>query len=219
MTKFRYSNRFSKRRELIFEHLKENRLSQFTINERFSWIERRKTTLEEDKAYSLLGIFDVSIPIRYREGMANAFKRLEDEIHKQTKCIQDLRVTDPRDDKKRVEDTKGGLLADSYHWILENRDFQRWRGGQQSQMLWIKGDPGKGKTMLLCGIINELKSGMPKFHLLSYFFCQATDSRINNAVAVLRGLIFLLVDQQPSLVSHIRKQYDHVRRQRVSNRL
>ncbi|KIX06501.1 uncharacterized protein Z518_04477 [Rhinocladiella mackenziei CBS 650.93] len=72
----------------------------FSINERFSWIERRKTTLEEDKAYSLLGIFDVSIPIRYGEGIANAFKRLEDEINKQMKCIRDLRVTDPRDDKE-----------------------------------------------------------------------------------------------------------------------
>ena len=189
--------------------LQGERLTNFSINERFSWIERRKTTLEEDKAYSLLGIFDVYIPIRYGEGMPNAFKRLDDEINKQTKCIQDLRVTDPRDDKKRIEDTKGGLLADSYHWILENSDFKRWRGGQQSQMLWIKGDPGKGKTMLLCGIINKLKTSMPKSHLLSYFFCQATHSRINNAAAVLRGLLFLLIDQQPSLVSHVRKQHDH----------
>ncbi|KIW24860.1 uncharacterized protein PV07_10547 [Cladophialophora immunda] len=188
--------------------LQGERLTRFSINERFSWMERRKTTVEEDKAYSLLGIFDVSIPIRNGEGMANAFKRLEDEINKRSKCIQDLRVTDPRDDKKRIEDTKGGLLADSYHWILENSDFQRWRGNQQSHMLWIKGDPGKGKTMLLCGIINQLRSSMPKSHLLSYFFCQATDSRINNAVAVLRGLLFLLVDQQPSLVSHIRKKHD-----------
>ena len=71
----------------------------------------------------------------------------------------DLRATDPRDDKARIEQTKGGLLKDSYRWILRNADFQRWRHGddQQSRLLWIKGDPGKGKTMLLCGIIDELK--------------------------------------------------------------
>jgi hypothetical protein len=51
-----------------------------------------------------------------------------------------------------------------------------------------------GKTMLLCGIVNELKS-TAKSDFLSYFFCQATDSRINNATAVLRGLIYLLVSQ------------------------
>ncbi|KAF2184954.1 NACHT-domain-containing protein [Zopfia rhizophila CBS 207.26] len=114
-----------------------------------------------------------------------------------------------RDDKKRIEDTKGGLLKDSYHWILGNPDFQRWRDDQQSRLLWIKGDPGKGKTMLLCGIVNELKKSIAKTDLLSYFFCQATDSRINNATAVLRGLLYLLVNQQPSLVSHIRKKHDH----------
>ncbi|KAI9778784.1 MAG: hypothetical protein M1839_007874 [Geoglossum umbratile] len=184
-------------------------LSQFTVNERLSWIEHRQTKLEEDKAYSLLGIFDVYIPPIYSEGTAGAFKRLMDEIDKLEKCIRHLRLIDPRDDKKRIEETKGGLLEDSYHWILENSDFQRWHDDSQSRLLWIKGDPGKGKTMLLCGIVNELKKSMAKTELLSYFFCQATDSRINNATAVLRGLLYLLVDQQPLLVSHIRKKYDH----------
>ena len=36
-------------------------LSQFSVNERLSWIEHRQTKLEEDKAYSLLGIFDIYI--------------------------------------------------------------------------------------------------------------------------------------------------------------
>jgi hypothetical protein len=39
-------------------------------------------------------------------------------------------------------------------------------------------------------------------------FCQVFDSRINNATAVLRGLINLLIDQQPSLVSHVQKKHD-----------
>jgi hypothetical protein len=57
-------------------------------------------------------------------------------------CIQDLRTTDPREDKKRIEDTKGGLLRDSYQWIFEHPDFQQWRDDKQSRLLWIKGDPG-----------------------------------------------------------------------------
>jgi hypothetical protein len=192
-------------------------LSQFSVNERLSWTDRRQAKLEEDEVYSLLGIFDVSMPLIYGEGREKAFKRLREEIDKPLKdvlkedqeCIQRLRLTDPRDDKKRIEETKGGLLVDSYYWILENSDFQRWRNDQQSRLLWIKGDPGKGKTMLLCGIINELKKSMAETALLSYFFCQATDSRINNATAVLRGLMYLLIDQQPSLISHIRKKHDH----------
>jgi hypothetical protein len=184
-------------------------LSQFTVNERLSWIENRRTKLEEDKAYSLLGILDAYIPPLYGEGMAAAFKRLMDEIDKRDKCIQDLRLTDPRDDKKRIEETKDKLLEGSYRWILEDSDFQQWRDHPQSRLLWIKGDPGKGKTMLLCGVINELSKSMIHTSQLSYFFCQATDPRINSATAVLRGLLFLLVNGQPSLVSHIRKKHDH----------
>ena len=184
-------------------------LSKFSDKERFSWVQYRQTKVEEDKAYSLLGIFDVEMPLRYGEGSASAFKRLEEEIDKLDKCLRDLRITDPHNDKKRIEDTKGGLLEDSYRWILDNADFQRWRNDQQSRLLRIKGDPGKGKTMLLCGIINELEKSIAKSGLLSYFFCQATDSRINNATAVLRGLIYMLVGQQPSLISHVRKKYDH----------
>jgi len=149
------------------------------------------------------------MPLRYGEGMANTFKRLEEEIDKFNKCLQDLRLSDPRDDKTRIEDTKGGLLEGSYHWVLKTSDFQRWRDDQQSRLLWIKGDPGKGKTILLCGIINELEKSMSKTDILSYFFCQATDSRINHATAILRGLLYLLINQQPSLISHIQKKHDH----------
>ncbi|PQE16116.1 hypothetical protein CJF30_00011140 [Rutstroemia sp. NJR-2017a BBW] len=169
-------------------------LSQFSVEERLRWIQHR--------------IFDVYIPLIYGEGWGKAHDRLLKEFYKVQKCIQDLRLSDPRDDKKRIEDTKGGLLQDSYSWILENSEFRQWRNDQQSRLLWIKGDPGKGKTMLLCGVINELERSKAKSVLLSYFFCQATDSRINYATAVLRGLIYLLVDQQPSLISYIRTKYD-----------
>ncbi|KAK1241360.1 hypothetical protein MKX08_001334 [Trichoderma sp. CBMAI-0020] len=126
-------------------------------------------------------------------------------------CLADLRVTDPRDDKTRIEETKGNLLRDSYCWILDHDDFQMWRNDPQCRLLWIKGDPGKGKTMLLCGIINELE--VLKACCLSYFFCQATEARLRSATAVLRGLIYSLIVQQPSLISHVRDKYDHAGKQ------
>ncbi|OBT59970.1 hypothetical protein VE03_10641, partial [Pseudogymnoascus sp. 23342-1-I1] len=183
-------------------------LSRFSDKERFSWIECRQTRVEEDKAYSLLGIFGVELPLRYGEGSASAFKRLEEEIDKLNKCLRELRSTDPCDDKKRIEDDKGGLLKECCRWIFVDFDYQQWRNDPKRQLLWVKGNPGKGKTMLLCGIIDELEKSISKTALLSYFFCQATDSRINNATAVLRGLIFTLIGQQPSLISHIREKYN-----------
>jgi hypothetical protein len=191
------------------EALDEAPLSQFSVAERLRWKGDRETKREEDVWYSMSGIFDVEIAPAYSEGAASAFRRLTDEIHALARCVQDLRHTDPRDDKRRIEDTKGGLLADSYRWVLGNATFQKWQQDLHSRLLWVKGDPGKGKTMLLCGIINELKSAMPKTALLSYLFCQATDSRLNSATAVIRGLLYMLVDQQPSLTSHVRKKHDH----------
>lgn len=64
--------------------------------------------------------------------------------------------------------------------------------------------------MLLCGIINELQR-RPETNT-SYFFCQATDDRINTATAALRGLMYLLVEKQPALISHIRDKYDRAGR-------
>jgi WD40 repeat protein len=185
-------------------------LSQFSVAERLRWKGDRETKREEDAWYSMSGIFNVEIAPAYSEGAASAFSRLMDEIRVQEICIQDVRQTDPRDDKSRIEEMKGGLLADSYLWILDNVTFQQWQQDPHtgSRLLWVKGNPGKGKTMLLCGIIDELRTSMPSTTLLSYFFCQATDSRVNSATAVLRGLLYMLVDQQPSLVSHVRKKYD-----------
>ncbi|KAM0473872.1 hypothetical protein ACHAPX_007920 [Trichoderma viride] len=122
-------------------------------------------------------------------------------------CLKDLHQTDPRDDKTRIQRTKGNLLKDSYRWALDHNDFKQWRDNPQYRLLWIKGDPGKGKTMLLCGIIDEIESSIT-MHCLSYFFCQATEVRLRNATAVLRGLIYMIVIQRPLLISHVREKYD-----------
>ncbi|KAJ5936163.1 hypothetical protein N7454_005461 [Penicillium verhagenii] len=125
-------------------------------------------------------------------------------------CLRALRTTDPHHDKERIKDAKGGLLKDCYRWILDNGAFKQWQQSESNshRLLWIRGDPGKGKTMLLCGIIEELTYLYGDNTIISFFFCQATDNRINSATSVLRGLIYLLVEKNPSLLSHVRSQYD-----------
>jgi hypothetical protein len=83
-------------------------------------------------------------------------------------CLRDLQITNPCDDKDRIEQDKGGLLRDSYCWVLGDADFQRWRDDGQSQLLC---NPGKGKTMLLCGIIDELIKSTTHTTYVSFFFC------------------------------------------------
>lgn len=59
-------------------------LNQFSINERQSWAAKRKTTIEEDQVYCLLGIFDVHLPLIYGEGKAHAWDRLQCEIERRS---------------------------------------------------------------------------------------------------------------------------------------
>jgi hypothetical protein len=68
--------------EIAVEALRGCSLSEFSISERMSWAEKRQTKREEDKFYSLLGIFDIHMPLIYGEGAKNASRRLRDEIDK-----------------------------------------------------------------------------------------------------------------------------------------
>jgi hypothetical protein len=57
------------------------RISDESIAKRMSWMAQRTTTRTEDMAYSLMGIFDVNMPLLYGEG-DKAFVRLQEEIMK-----------------------------------------------------------------------------------------------------------------------------------------
>jgi hypothetical protein len=136
-------------------------------------------------------------------------------------CLRDLRVTDPREDRARIEGDKDRLLRGCYAWILDDDSFQQWRTQNASRLLWIRGDPGKGKTMMTMGAIDELSQPRPSHEtileapvlsdnptpLVSFFFCQSTIPALNNAVSVLRGLVYMLVKQRSSLLQYVQEKY------------
>ncbi|KAF7184605.1 hypothetical protein CNMCM7691_005848 [Aspergillus felis] len=124
------------------------------------------------------------------------------------RLLKDLCLTDPRDDIARIEQTKGGLLEGSCAWILERQDFIDWRDGDGSGLYWIKGGPGKGKTMLLIGIIQDMLRTAQHTGLVSFFLCQNTDPKLNSVTAILRGLLYQLALQERALIRYIRSDYD-----------
>ena len=69
------------------EALQGRKLSDFTVEGRFLWVEKRQTTIEEDKAYCLLGIFNVFLPLIYSEGQSNAMRRLNKEIKESASSV------------------------------------------------------------------------------------------------------------------------------------
>ncbi|KAL7959139.1 hypothetical protein V8C34DRAFT_323384 [Trichoderma compactum] len=110
---------------------------------------------------------------------AVALKLLENKA-----CQNALFITNPEDDKRRIEETKGGLHLDAYIWIIQNEEFTHWLKDPETRLLTnARGD-------------------------VYYFLCQATDHRLHNASAILRGLLYMMVVQQPSLIPHVRQEYD-----------
>ncbi|KAF9480768.1 hypothetical protein BDN70DRAFT_594922 [Pholiota conissans] len=61
-----------------------------SLSRRMQWATSREVTREEDMAYSLMGIFNVSISIAYGEGGSRAFLRLLEEIMKSCSGSMDL---------------------------------------------------------------------------------------------------------------------------------
>ena len=58
-------------------------LNCYSVAARMSWAAHRHTTRPEDRAYSLLGLFGINMPLLYGEGI-NAFQRLQEEIISRT---------------------------------------------------------------------------------------------------------------------------------------
>ena len=90
-------------------------LREFPSAQKMTWASRRKATRTEDIAYSLLGIFEVHMPLLYGEGV-KAYERLQEEVMRRT--------TEPSLLLWRLgangSPTNHNLLADSPAWFSES---------------------------------------------------------------------------------------------------
>ncbi|PLB43320.1 hypothetical protein P170DRAFT_369815 [Aspergillus steynii IBT 23096] len=153
-----------------------------------------------------------SLKSRVAESQSSSTQRSIEQEKQDNECIKLLCGTDPRSDIDSIQSRKDDLIKDSYKWILDTNEYQKfidWEDPEAS-LLWISGQAGTGKTMLLIGIIKEL-SLQGRLELdcpeLLYFFCQDGNKDTNNSVAVLKGIIWLLIIQQPELTEYPREVY------------
>jgi hypothetical protein len=66
---------------IAIEALQGRIIQEFGITERMSWAAKRETSIDEDRVYCLLGIFNIYMPVLYGEGIDHAFRRLRNEIN------------------------------------------------------------------------------------------------------------------------------------------
>lgn len=88
-------------------------LETASIAQRMSWASYRKTSRIEDRAYSLMGIFGINMPLLYGEG-ERAFIRLQEEI---------MRISDDHSlFAWKSQDVRGGLLATSPDAFIDSNN-------------------------------------------------------------------------------------------------
>ncbi|KAH6665619.1 P-loop containing nucleoside triphosphate hydrolase protein [Halenospora varia] len=135
--------------------LQGNPFSDFSIAERKQWAVQRQTTEEEDIAYCLLGLCEVSMPPIYGEGKEAALKRLQmtvKEFSKDSSKPKDLEdnvvpFIVPFDRNPNFTGRKSQLAQ------LEEKLF---KGGQTTKVA-VTGLGGVGKTQLLLELVYRIR--------------------------------------------------------------
>lgn len=107
----------------------KQQIGQASVANRMSWAANRVTTKPEDRAYSLMGLFGVNMPMIYGEGGTKAFLRLQEEIIKVSNDQSIFAWKDP----KAAAGTGMGIFATSPELFAESGSYfgyYDWEGGE-----------------------------------------------------------------------------------------
>ena len=122
-------------------------------------------------------------------------------------CLQALfqaLKTDPRDDRSELIQRKETRVEHTCTWITSNQLYQSWLHSC-SQLLWLSGGPGKGKTMMsifLAEHLEQFTEHSPGAVSLE-FFCDNKNNERNTAESIIQALIFQLLHKKEELMKHI----------------
>ncbi|KAH9204386.1 hypothetical protein DL95DRAFT_471533, partial [Leptodontidium sp. 2 PMI_412] len=179
--------------------LRGSPLSDFSVAGRLSWAASRRTLRPEDKVYSLLGIFDVNMPLIYGEGYDKALKRLRKEIDEPLKELDCLPFAtdaqfnsfDCQDKVICLPDTRVDLLQEIYDWA---------DGQDERCIFWLNGMAGTGKSTIARTIARKY---FEEERLGASFFFSRGGGDVSHAGRFLTSIAVQLADNIPSLRHYI----------------
>jgi hypothetical protein len=203
--------------EISIQALRRSPLSHFPTNERMRWAANRNTTRKEDKAYCLLGIFGIYIPLIYGEG-DNAITRLQKEISQTSKVgvflseqdrQQHYRMTDwlsTLDFPAQQSDFIARRETGTGQWFLDTPEFKKWIHTPRGT-LFCPGIPGAGKTMMVVLAIDHLMKIGSNIGL-AYIFCNYQAQEEQNIIGLLAAILKQLTQEQPSISEPLIRLYE-----------
>ncbi len=118
----------------------------FSAEQRLGWAGTRDTAREEDKAYSLFGIFGISLPVIYGEGEEKAINRLHKEIMSSTGALKSKVANwlSPFDFANKQQELYRRWTQGTCDWFLTSDEFRYWSSEsnlsrKEDQALWCSG--------------------------------------------------------------------------------
>ncbi|KAG5661854.1 hypothetical protein KAF25_004093 [Fusarium avenaceum] len=145
---------------------------------------------------------------RYKRGKPSQPKAAEPIDPDIVKCLQELFVTDPTQDREDILDAKGEICQGTCEWIISTQEFKTW-DENSPHLLWISAPPGMGKTFLSIFLSKHFESLCTEqtSRAALFFFCDNKVANRNTAVNILRGLLTQLVSHQKDLAYIILKEW------------
>ncbi|KAJ3579869.1 hypothetical protein NPX13_g691 [Xylaria arbuscula] len=190
-------------------------LSSFSIDERMSWARNRKTKKPEDKAYSLLGIFHVHMPLIYGEGEEKAINRLRIEIGHQSGIIRDmsdrkfvldyLPIAEDAAFSSHAEEHSPTCLPGTRVGLLQ--EIMKWADSPNSKALfWLNGMAGTGKSTISRTLAHSFTE---RDQLGASFFLKRGESARGGVSRLFTTITAQLIQRDPALARHVRNAIDN----------
>ncbi|RYP19500.1 hypothetical protein DL767_009639 [Monosporascus sp. MG133] len=180
-------------------------LSGFGVEERISWSKGRRTKREEDKAYSLLGMLEVSMLPNYGEGEEKAFARLREEIRKPLACVFDkLPIADGAAFDSHAEEYNPTCHPDTRVDLLHK--ISRWAENSQAKsVFWLNGMAGTGKSTISRTLAHSFSRDG---RLGASFFFKRGEGDRDGMSKFFITIAVQLVEKVPALVPYVKNAID-----------
>ena len=114
-----------------------------------------------------------------------------------SKCMRALDPSYPDATRDKISRWVPGTCT----WLLDDPRYLEWLNGSEKALLWVTGAPGSGKTVLSSFVIDQIESTKSPRNV-AFFFADASSTSQRSAVMLLRGLLYQILNQNPSLFKH-----------------
>lgn len=122
--------------------------------------------------------------------------------------LEDLHV-DPSSGLLRILSEDNIAMQELYHILLSLEAYQRFLdwNADCDNVLWITGEAGQGKSLLLTGVVQapwRPKQTDAKPSYVSFFFFDYSRPPYDNVAAAIKNLIWFVIAKRPSLSRHLK---------------